>query len=332
MPNLRHVRFDSNSYSDSASRYPGIRCGYTALQRKFQGYNVACVAHLHDVKDALTSVLYAFHGSGLQDTTTLDIDLDIPHENVTVNTNWLDAPGILESLRDGVEKLSFDGESLFASTVLIHLHSLKVLSISGVKEQKKDHNPNFTGFVDVYLPGLARLELRDSRLEHAKLVKSLTTHRTTLSSIFLKDLVLHGEGSKSKTNWAWSEPIAAMSSMPLLSTLTLEASHYRYCELPCPCICQGGARKANYVVLKSNGRDTVVFSLNAISKGLALLSPSRTFPKSTGLEYILDKASDAGISGISLYGYGIHRQSVPKMIPRKKHVSRRRLSRKRSFW
>jgi hypothetical protein len=179
----------------------------------------------------------------------------------------------------------------------------------------------------VYLPSLARLELRDSRLEHAKLVKSLTTHKKTLSSIFLKDLVLYGEGTKSKTKWAWSDPIAAMSSMPRLSSLTLEAPHYRYCELPYPCVCQGGARKARYVVLKCNGKDAVAFSLSAISKGLALLSSSRTFPKSTGLEYVLDKASDAGVSGISLYGYSEVKQSVPKTSLRKK-----RLSRRRSFW
>lgn len=183
LPNLRRVRVDSNPYGESApGRDQGIRCGYTALLRKFQGYRVDDSARMRDERDALITTLVAVHDYGVKKGATLDIDLNVPHTDINVQSRRLDTPGVLETLRDCVEKCSLDGESLFTSTILARMHGLKVLSISSIKEHRQGHDNLLFGLSDVYFPMLACLELRDSSLEHSKLVKFLITHQKLYST------------------------------------------------------------------------------------------------------------------------------------------------------
>jgi hypothetical protein len=114
------------------------------------------------VKDALVIIPVTVHNYELRTQATLDIDPNILHTDVIVDFNWLDAFGVRESLRDRVEKCSLDGGSFFAATILVHMHSLEILSVSGIKEHRRGHGNHLLGFSDVHLPLLARRELRDS--------------------------------------------------------------------------------------------------------------------------------------------------------------------------
>ena len=101
-------------------------------------------------------------------------------------------------------------------------------------------------------------------------------------------------GEETETDWVWSKPILAMSSMPLPSTLALESFYSPPREVP-------GAIKPQYFVLKCNGKDAVLFALEAVSKRLASLSSSRPMSNNMGLGCILLRAQKNGIPGISLH-------------------------------